>query len=215
MYCDATCKKKHKKKHKKQCERIVAEQSKQKDLNSTELSISKDNGDENNNTDKESKQLLQKTEEAWQRVSMFILGEVLTTHVAKAGERIWDLLHTLLTTIKNCCSDVPAGFMCGHCESSMNVIRISRAVILSICKLPLELNDDVTRKELDRVRSWVYGKVQEFQANRFKWYYLRNLANSSQKQLALIQYLRGEKMILLSCFGGHRQAGLCKLMCSC
>ena len=107
--------------------------------------------------------LLQKQDEAWQRVSKFILGEELTTSVAKSGEHIVELLENLLTSIKNgCCSNVGAGYMCGHCESSKNVIRISRAVILSICKLPLELNDDITRKELDRMRSRVCNQIKKF-----------------------------------------------------
>jgi len=107
--------------------------------------------------------LLQKQDEAWQRVSMFILGEELTTSVAKSGKRIVELLDTLLTTIKNgCCSNVGAGYMCGRCESSINVTRISRAIILSICKLPIELDDDITRKELDRLRSRLYNQIKKF-----------------------------------------------------
>jgi len=107
--------------------------------------------------------LQEKQQEAWKRVSMFVLGEDLTRHSTRAGDHIRDLLHMLLTTVKNgCCSDVPAGFMCGHCESSVNVIRISRAAILSICKLPLELNDDITRKELDQIRIWIHHQVRKF-----------------------------------------------------
>jgi len=113
----------------------------------------------------QSDQILQvKQHHAWQRVSMFILGEELTRDSTHEGVCIRNMLQTLLNTVKSgcCCSDVPTGCVCGHCESSMNVIRISRAVILSICKLPLELNDDITRKELERLRSWVCDKVQEF-----------------------------------------------------
>jgi len=182
-YCNTLCKKKHKKKHKIECEKRVAElQSKQKDQDYI--------GDEktahanaNNNTDNQSKQALQmqdeawtsdvlklayqsidqSIDEAWQRVSMFILGEELIRDSTRAGDHLRDSLHILLNTVKNgCCSNVGPGYMCGHCESSMNVIRISRAVILSICKLPIELNDDITRIELNRMRSWVYNQVQEF-----------------------------------------------------
>ena len=107
--------------------------------------------------------LLQKQDEVWQRVSKFVLGEELTTSVAKSGERIVELLDTLSTTIKNgCCSNVGPGYMCGRCGSSVNVIRISRAIILSICELPLELDDDITRKELDRIRSRVYNQINKF-----------------------------------------------------
>ena len=67
-YCNTLCKKKHKKKHKRECEKRVAElQSKQIEQSNS----NRDNG-ANNNTDNESKKALQKREEAWQRVSMFI-----------------------------------------------------------------------------------------------------------------------------------------------
>ena len=107
--------------------------------------------------------LFQKQGEAWQRVSKFVLGEGLTTYCTPAGSYIRDPLQMLLTTIKNgCCSNVGAGYMCGHCESSVDVIYISRAIILSICKLPIELNDDITRKELHRIRQWVCNQIKEF-----------------------------------------------------
>jgi len=111
--------------------------------------------------------LLQKQEDAWQRVSIFLLGEEVLRHSTfstRAGSHIREILQTLLKVVKSgcCCSNVPTGCICGHCEVSIDIIRISRAVILSICKLPLELDDDITRKELDRVRSWVYTQVKEF-----------------------------------------------------
>jgi len=106
--------------------------------------------------------LFQKQGEAWQRVSKFILGEESTAYCTPAGSYIRDMLQALLTTIKNgCCSNVGPGYMCGHCESSVDVIYISRAIILSICKLPIELNDE-TRKELDRIRRWVCNQIKEF-----------------------------------------------------
>ena len=53
--------------------------------------------------------------------------------------------------------------MCGHCESSISVIRISRAVILSICKLPLKkIRDRDTSRDLKRIRSWIYNQIKEF-----------------------------------------------------
>ena len=114
--------------------------------------------------DYESKMILfQKQDEAWQRVSKFVLGEGLTAYCTPAGSYIRDMLQALLTTIKNgCCSNVGPGYMCGHCESSVDVIYISRAIILSICKLPLKLDDDISRRELDRMRSWVCNQSKEF-----------------------------------------------------
>jgi len=107
--------------------------------------------------------LFQQQGEAWQRVSKFVLGEELTAYCTPEGIYIRDMLQTLLNTIKSgCCSNVGPGYMCGRCESSVDVIRISRAIILSICKLPIELNDDITRKELDRIRSWVCNQIKEF-----------------------------------------------------
>ena len=178
MYCNAACKKKHRHKHKKDCEenvRRVAENS----VDAVGMQRIIAEGLRNNPTAVSSSAVTTPlTEEdifpvimdndkidnkAWLRVSKFILGEELATQRTPAGIHIHELLHTLLKTVKEgCCSNVGPGYMCGHCESSKNVIRISRAVILSICKLPLELNDDISRKELDRIRGWIYKQITKF-----------------------------------------------------
>jgi len=114
--------------------------------------------------------IIQKQNDAWQHVSMFILGEVLTEHIAKAGKRIVELLNILLKTVKKgCCSDVPVGHMCGRCDSSKDVIRISRAIILSICKLPLEFHDAIsTKRELEQMRSWMWNQTADFYRSQDK-----------------------------------------------
>jgi len=114
--------------------------------------------------------VIQKQDEPWQHVSMFILGEVLTEHIAKAGKRIVELLNSLLKTVESgCCSDVPAGYMCGRCDSSKDVIRISRAIILSTCKLPLEFHDAITTKrELEQMRSWMWNQTADFYRSQDK-----------------------------------------------
>jgi len=104
------------------------------------------------------------TGEAWKRVSGIILGQVVTYRQYFSTHYIRNYLQILLKTVKNgCCSNVGPGYMCGHCESSINVIRVSRAVILSICKLPLKkIRDHETSTDLKKIRSWIYNQVKEF-----------------------------------------------------
>jgi len=153
---------------KKECQRVV-ERSGQKNNSSPLLRISTtmESEDVVNKDDLVPKDVVDKDEdtgEAWKRVSEIILGEVVTYRQYYSTHYIRDLLQTLLKTVKDgCCSNVGPGYMCGHCEASINVIRISRTVILSIRKLPLKkIRDQDTNRDLKRIRSWVYNQIKEF-----------------------------------------------------
>jgi len=60
---------------------------------------------------------------------------------------------------KGCCSKAGPGYQCGHCEESLRVLHISRAIILSLHKLPSELH---ASKELITLCSLVREKVINF-----------------------------------------------------
>lgn len=90
----------------------------------------------------------------------FVLGGELGEECLNANRYILELLQTLIKNVKNgCCDKVGVGYQCGHCDASLDVIRISRAVILSLCDLPYELVD--SNKQLQPFRNLVAKVVTE------------------------------------------------------
>ena len=70
------------------------------------------------------------------------------------------LKHVLLKSVQNgCCSKTGPGYLCGHCQNSLRVLIISRAIILSLHELPTELH---ATEELNTLCSWVRGEVINF-----------------------------------------------------
>ena len=120
MYCNAACKKKHRHKHKKDCEehvRRVAEITEGLRNNpnmfaTTAVSSSAVTTSLNEEDIFPIVADSKRDIETWLRVSMFILGEELTTHKTPAGSHIGELLHKLLKTVKGgCCPNVEPGHM--------------------------------------------------------------------------------------------------------
>ena len=97
---------------------------------------------------------------SWKCASVFLLGEELPNDRNKAGFHIHNLLITLLQNVQHgCCPNVGMGYQCGHCNSSRDVIRISRALVLSLHEVPSELS---VSQELETLRSWIREDVVRF-----------------------------------------------------
>ena len=94
-----------------------------------------------------------------QRASTFLLGEELPNDDNAVRYRIQQLLQILLNNVhRGCCPEAGPGNQCGHCPASLDVLAISRAIVLSFYELPFELQ---VNDKLDILCSWVRDEVRK------------------------------------------------------
>jgi len=94
---------------------------------------------------------------AWQCACQFLFGEELnninSTNSSSATSDIKNYIQTQLTKLltivqSGCCSLAGQGNQCGHCQASLDVLRISRILIVCLHILPLELSEIKTLQKL-------------------------------------------------------------------
>jgi len=84
---------------------------------------------------------------AWQCACQFLFGEELnninsSSTTSDIKNYIQTQLTKLLSTVQSgCCSLAGKGNQCGHCPNSLDVLRISRILIVCLHTLPSELSE--------------------------------------------------------------------------
>ena len=97
---------------------------------------------------------------AWSRAWYFLWGGNGYPNPNAAQYQIQQFVNTLLRNVhRGCCPKAGPGNQCGHCPASLDVLRISRAIVLSLHEFPSELLP--ISEELNTLCNWVYDEVTQ------------------------------------------------------
>lgn len=98
---------------------------------------------------------------AWSRAWLFLWGGIPNgcPNPNAAQYQIHQFVNTLLRNVhRGCCPKSGPGNQCGHCPASLDVLRISRAIVLSLHEFPSDLP---ISEELNTLCNWVYDEVTQ------------------------------------------------------